>query len=211
MADDTTEAPKRRGHAHSEETKEKIRRSNTGKQFSNEHKANISSAKLKNSKRTVPTCHPDRPICARGMCRSCYMVAYSLSYRTKNAAAIATKDREWAAANPERKRELRNASAARNPATRLAANLRKTLIGRGLTADEYTALLVNQEGVCAICRNGCDVHQRLSVDHDHITGRTRGLLCNRCNLCILSDNSLTGRLRDVPLLSAEAMRYLATH
>ena len=57
----------------------------------------------------------------------------------------------------------------------------------GFSVDEYTALLAKQMGVCAICskaetsRNAQGKVRPLSVDHDHITRRVRGLLCNRCN------------------------------
>ena len=53
----------------------------------------------------------------------------------------------------------------------------------GLTKEEYMKMLDEQDGVCGIC------HQRersirfkyLAVDHCHITGKIRGLLCHRCN------------------------------
>jgi hypothetical protein len=43
------------------------------------------------------------------------------------------------------------------------------------------ALLASQDGRCAICRSACGTGRRLAVDHDHATGRIRGLLCFRCN------------------------------
>ena len=49
----------------------------------------------------------------------------------------------------------------------------------GLTAEQYEALLAHQDGVCAIC-NGARRY-RLNVDHDHASGKVRGLLCRRCN------------------------------
>lgn len=57
----------------------------------------------------------------------------------------------------------------------------------GLTLDQYDKMFVVQNGVCAICgKSGIIKNQwdtmRLAVDHDHQTGRVRGLLCNRCNL-----------------------------
>jgi hypothetical protein len=42
-------------------------------------------------------------------------------------------------------------------------------------------MLSLQEGRCAICRKQCATGRHLAVDHDHVTGRVRGLLCFRCN------------------------------
>lgn len=50
----------------------------------------------------------------------------------------------------------------------------------GVSDEEYERLLVEQEGCCAICGNP-PKNRRLSVDHNHRTGRVRGLLCFRCN------------------------------
>jgi len=61
-------------------------------------------------------------------------------------------------------------------------------------------MLEKQGGVCAVCkrpetaRNQYGI-KRLAVDHDHETGKVRGLLCSKCNtgLGALDDN--TGRLQ----------------
>lgn len=78
---------------------------------------------------------------------------------------------------------------------------RHNLRGFGLTPADYEALLVAQGGVCAICQRpervsvgkGRNPRQlrRLAVDHDHATGRVRGLLCQTCNMLVGSfgDNS----------------------
>lgn len=56
----------------------------------------------------------------------------------------------------------------------------------GITPAEYAAMLAVQQGVCAICEQPelssiKGTPRSLSVDHDHATGRIRGLLCTRCN------------------------------
>lgn len=51
-----------------------------------------------------------------------------------------------------------------------------------MTEDDYAWLLDFQDGVCAICsRKPKAGGKRMAVDHDHRTGRVRGLLCIRCN------------------------------
>ena len=50
----------------------------------------------------------------------------------------------------------------------------------GVTDDEYARLLASQDGHCALCP-ATPKTRRLHVDHDHGTGRVRGLLCHRCN------------------------------
>ena len=71
----------------------------------------------------------------------------------------------------------------------------------GITADEYQALKEYQGGLCAICRRADGSTRRLSVDHDHSTGRIRSLLCRPCN-------DMLGHLRDDPAAFRRAADYL---
>ena len=50
----------------------------------------------------------------------------------------------------------------------------------GVTDEQYAAMLKAQGGGSAICGNPPKT-RRLHVDHDHKTGKVRGLLCFRCN------------------------------
>jgi len=76
----------------------------------------------------------------------------------------------------------------------------------GLTLDEYDALVDQHDGVCAICREppAKGRGKRLVVDHDHQTGRIRGLLCALCNVAI-------GYLREDPQLFDRTKEYLIRH
>jgi hypothetical protein len=63
----------------------------------------------------------------------------------------------------------------------------------GITEEQYNGILKQQRGGCAICERP-PTTVSLAVDHDHITGRIRGLLCYRCN------HFLVGRHRDPDLV-----------
>lgn len=69
----------------------------------------------------------------------------------------------------------------------------------GLTPEHYEALLSAQGGRCAIC--GGRPTGNLHVDHDHNTGKVRGLLCGRCNPAL-------GAFQDSPRILLAAVRYL---
>lgn len=70
----------------------------------------------------------------------------------------------------------------------------------GLSLEDYGTMLLEQNGVCAICEQPetyIDVRsgkiRPLVVDHCHTTGRVRGLLCNNCNAALgqVQDNKDT--------------------
>lgn len=78
-------------------------------------------------------------------------------------------------------------------------NLTYSLHRYGITLDQYHAAFERQEEGCAICE---DLYSPLVIDHSHITGRFRGLLCQACNSGI-------GALRDDPNLFSRAAVYVA--
>lgn len=77
---------------------------------------------------------------------------------------------------------------------RKAADLKKKY---GISLQKYNEMLVEQKGVCYICKNPetqldhrTSLPYNLSVDHCHSSGNVRRLLCNRCNrtLGMVDDN-----------------------
>jgi hypothetical protein len=71
----------------------------------------------------------------------------------------------------------------------------------GLEAGQYDELLAAQNGVCAICHEIRANGRGLHIDHDHVTGAVRGLLCTTCNTGL-------GAFKDRVDLLEEAVRYL---
>jgi len=71
----------------------------------------------------------------------------------------------------------------------------------GITTEQYENLLRIQDGRCAICRDR-PRRYNLAVDHDHQTGKIRGLLCKRCN------HDLLGTARDSIEILERAVCYL---
>lgn len=64
----------------------------------------------------------------------------------------------------------------------------KVALGRyfikyGISEQDYGRMFIEQDGRCLICGQK-DTSKKLCVDHNHLTGDVRGLLCSRCNSMI---------------------------
>jgi hypothetical protein len=112
----------------------------------------------------------------------------SARYRSDPEAAKA-RTRSWQLDNPEKFKALW---------------CRNNLTKYGITPEQRDQMLVSQSGACAICsvvlatgrgRTGA------SIDHDHTTGKIRGILCSLCNVML-------GDFKDQPGLLASAQSYL---
>jgi hypothetical protein len=68
----------------------------------------------------------------------------------------------------------------------------------GLSLEDFENILELQDGVCRICKRP---DRRLCVDHDHTTGKVRGILCATCNKGL-------GLFQDNENLMKEAAKYI---
>lgn len=129
--------------------------------------------------------------------------AYTRAYRAANAGKVAAAKAERRAANPEREAAYAKAYRSRQHPDKLrVAALRTSLKCKyGLTPESRGVMFGMQEGLCAICAGVLAGKRNLHVDHDHKTGRIRGLLCQRCNLIL-------GHAKDNPMTLQAASRYL---
>jgi len=135
--------------------------------------------------------------------------------------------REWQKKNPDKVRAYRAARRAKDPEGFLASarardrkyrannpdkvrmcghRLRKKIYG--ILPEQFEALLLDQKGLCAICACALVVDAPVGtansacVDHCHVTGCIRGLLCRKCNIGI-------GHLQESPQVLRSALQYLA--
>jgi hypothetical protein len=72
----------------------------------------------------------------------------------------------------------------------------------GISVSEYESMLEQQGGGCYICGKKPEDKRALDIDHDHKTGKVRGLLCSNHNRGI-------GLLNDDISFLARAIQYLA--
>lgn len=124
--------------------------------------------------------HDDRPVHAKGMCCSCYM----LEYRQLHPTTPETRQKAVEVARKYRKDNPEKAKASAH-----AAHLKKTY---QIDINQYNDMLIKQNNGCAICGAKTKTHKcsKLTVDHCHTTNIIRGLLCHNCNAGLgnFSDN-----------------------
>lgn len=96
-----------------------------------------------------------------------------------------------------------------DPVRRRRDRLRAHLKRYDMTLERYETMLAEQGDCCVICGelpdpNGIKAASRLHVDHDHVTGKVRALLCTRCNQGV-------GYFRDDPVLLRAMAEYIERH
>ena len=121
------------------------------------------------------------------------ILAYQREWRAKNKDAVAAYQKEYSAAYRSRS-DVQEGSWTRN--------LKKNY---NLTPKEFNDMWADQDGKCSICKVEMAPRGRLkdsaTVDHNHDTGKVRGILCRCCNNGI-------GALKDSPEILSAAIDYL---
>ena len=172
------------GRKQSEETKKKISAANKGRKFSDEWRKNLSIAhkgqvSWRKGKKFVDEKEQKEK-----------RKAYLKAWRKKNKDRIAEVSRERAKKNGERRRLQARIRYRKNPQRELdLIRFNKY----GITGEEFRVIVGKQENKCPICAQS--VSKNYSVDHDHVTGKVRGIICNDCNLAIANANDSPKRLR----------------
>lgn len=118
-------------------------------------------------------------------CRACSAEAQRKHYQNPENRKKQTARAKRQRAAREHYREMEKKRYYNHP-ERFAAASRKYLLRKwGLTSEQFEQMLQNQGGGCAICgateNSPGSKGKSLAVDHDHTTGKVRGLLCDKCN------------------------------
>jgi hypothetical protein len=126
---------------------------------------------------------------------------YAKAYYAAHQEELRKKNKAYRVAHQEELRENAKTYKAAHREQYRNSHLKRRY---RITAADFDTLLAAQGGRCAICgtdqaggRDGV-----FNVDHDHVSGRVRGLLCRSCNVGI-------GHLQDNPDLLRAASRYIA--
>lgn len=106
------------------------------------------------------------------------------AWHTKNRASCNERQRLWCQENQEKVRA------------------KSVKYKYGLEWDTYQQMQHEQNGLCALC----GVEPATHVDHDHLTGLVRGLLCDSCNKNLAGVESLVGKCSMKHILD-----YLTSH
>ena len=107
-----------------------------------------------------------------------------------------------------KRRASRTAFRERHKERLVEYNRQVHISGYGITVDAYNALFEAQGGVCALCGKEESLTRKgqvqpLAIDHDHRTGKVRGLLCNKCNIKLVG-------IEDAEFVN-KALLYLARY
>lgn len=129
--------------------------------------------------------------------------AYTAAYRAANPEKVAASKKQRHQENPERNAAYARAHRKRVGPVVMSQRERRSRLKTkyGLTPSAFGVMLGKQEGRCMICAGILKSGRGTHIDHDHDTGKVRGLLCNACNLIL-------GHAKDNPAILKAAAMYL---
>ena len=116
-------------------------------------------------------------------CRTCYNQARKKNYDPEKDRARA---KAWYKRNRQKVRE------------------KQMLYKYGLTTEQYSKMVADQQNKCKICEKKMTGVREPAIDHCHVSGNVRDLLCANCNAAI-------GLLQDDPEIIKNAARYVEYH
>ena len=136
------------------------------------------------------------------LCKQCAR-AYFSKYRIRCAAELTLYHKNYRTKNSARMKQATKDWKCTNHGSEVAAARYYTF---NVTQEQFEDMVTEQDGLCAICGKPEWVIYRgkirsLCIDHNHITGKIRRLLCNTCNRVL-------GLMGDDPERLRKAASYL---
>lgn len=122
----------------------------------------------------------------------------SRKYYQEKKSYVIKKTREYYKTNREKILQKTREKYRKNPLIHIQ-KCRRNLLKRlfNITPEEVEQMKLNQNGLCKICRKNKAKH----LDHNHITNKTRGILCTKCNFGIgLFNDSIENLLSAIKYL-----------
>ncbi len=120
----------------------------------------------------------------RAACKLCQNEEFKQYYKN-NKSSVNAKNQEW----------------ERTPKGKIAKRFYYIKKMYGLTKDEWLEMLESQNNSCKICNTYSDDLGFFHTDHDHDSGKVRGLLCKNCN-------TILGHAKDNIDILNNAIKYL---
>lgn len=121
----------------------------------------------------------------------------SKNYPSRRPEILRVRTKKWREANPEKYK----AQLERQKLRRTSEGIRRARLKSvyGITEEQFQILKLSQDNKCEICQK--IFNKTPYIDHDHITGKNRGLLCQFCNLIL-------GNADDKVEILERAIQYL---
>jgi predicted flap endonuclease-1-like 5' DNA nuclease len=91
--------------------------------------------------------------------------------------------KEFSKKNPDKLKKYQMTWKERNPEKRKLYSRNSRIRTYGIEPNEYYEMLEKQGHGCAICK-AKPTYRAMNIDHNHKTGKVRGLLCDGCNLSL---------------------------
>jgi hypothetical protein len=130
---------------------------------------------------------------------------YNAQYRTENKEKIRSSNVEYRRKNKDIIREKQKKYYSQNKEKIILREYQNDIIKNyGIDINDYEKIFKDQEERCAICGIALKQlnHRVLFIDHDHVSGSIRGLLCSNCNKGI-------GLFKDDIKILENAINYLS--
>jgi hypothetical protein len=124
---------------------------------------------------------------------------YQKEYYKNNRNKRIENTKEYRKNNPDKRKEYDKRYGERHRNEKKYLHIKKNY---GITPEEHNLMVEKQNNCCAICgKHQNEIKTPLGVDHDHKTGKIRGLLCHKCN-------TILGYSNDEIQILLNAINYL---